>query len=75
MFLVTREIGGLMNGMLYVCKEVCVCVCMRSEVPSNKEKLLKAPFDLHLLFISVFPDMFFFPALADVFPLIVSSKW
>lgn len=45
-----------------------VCVCVRSEVPSNKEKLLKAPFDLYLLFISVFPDMFFFPALADVFP-------
>lgn len=50
-------------------------VCLSSEEASHKEKQLKAPLDLHLLFISMFPDMFFFPPLADLFPLIVSSKW
>lgn len=67
MFLVTREIGGLINGMLYVCKEGCIRVCVRvcvrvhacSEVPCNKEKPLEAPLASHLLFISIFPDMFF----------------
>lgn len=63
---------------MYVRRRACAwahaCV-PGSEVASHKEKPLKAPLDLHLLFISMFPDMFFFPRLADLFPLIVSSKW
>lgn len=62
-----------MLGDVYV--PTHMLVCLSSEVASHKEKQLKAPFDLHLLFISMCPDMFFFCLLQTCFPLIVSSKW
>lgn len=58
MFLVTAEIGGLIDGMLtlYACLEMHVCVRVCLEVPRRKEK--KSPQRLYLIAIS-FPYQYF----------------
>lgn len=64
-----------------ICMPGDACVCARvpwSASQEGEKKPSKALLDCHFFPISIFPFthfIFFLPYLADVFPLIASSKW